>query len=114
MKHIIRCLMALSCLVFCCLFLAGAQRLISVQEAPREEQHVVHQAYLCAAAPSTPEAGRQANSGHFDVQELRAHLLCTQEPIIKVGSDANGNVLVGARSYLHIVYQAFPLGDGFA
>lgn len=114
MKKIKFCLLSFSCLAFFCLFLSGAQRLISVQEAPEEEERTVHQAYLCASVSSAPEAGRQAKSGHFDVQQFRAHPLCPQEPIKKIGSDANGNVLVGARSYLHIVYQAFPLGDGFA
>lgn len=114
MKKIRFCLLSLSCLAFFCLFLSGAQRLISVQEAPKEEERTVHRAYLCASVSSAPEAGTQVKSENFDVQQLHAHPLRPQDPIKKIGSDANGNVLAGARSYLHIVYQAFPLGDGFA
>lgn len=113
MKRIKFCLMMLSCLVFFCLFLSGGQRLISVQEMPERQERTVRQAYLCASISSAPEADRQANGGYFNVQQFRTHPSCLQEAVKKIGSDANGNVLAGARSYLHMVYQAFPLGDGF-
>lgn len=106
------------CLAFCCLLLSGAQRLIGAETAPMPNRPAVRAAALCAApAASAQETSRQpgrtASPGEHAAQPRAAS--CGKEAVHPhAGSDANGNILAGARSYLHAVYQAFPLGDGFA
>jgi len=101
--------------VFACLLLSGGSRLIGHEG---EESHVpvpstcaVHSQLCAMPAPDAPV-------GHAPVlcAALRKVLSETQQqaeqPRAFVCSDANGNVL-GSASYLHAVYQAFSLGDGF-
>ena len=73
--------------IFACLLLSGAQRLIAVD---RQSVQAETERVICS---------RSEYSVHERMQRQ---------------SDANGNILSGRSSYLRAVYQAFPLGDGFA
>ena len=110
-------LLALSAFVFCCLLLTGAQRLIAAPEQPPAEEPIrLRTAALCAPVPSSQEAEGPVSRIPTPAERQIQLLGSVPKPPISVpksGSDANGNVLIGSRSYLHMVYQAFALGDGF-
>ena len=110
-------LLAASLVLFSCLLISGAPRLIGC-EAAREQVVLTQpvQAALCAApAYAQGEAdGAQSTSGEQRTQDaaLPAAGNCAQPRDIH--ADANGNVLASGVSYLRTVHQAFALGDGFA
>jgi len=100
--------------VFVCLLFSGGSRLIGHEG----EESVPVQSVSAAAAQFCAMPAPDAPVGHAPVlcAALRKVLSETQQqaeqPRAFVCSDANGNVL-GSASYLHAVYQAFSLGDGF-
>lgn len=102
-------------LVFSCLLISGGSRLIGHTSECRTETIRVSWP-VAAALSSVPES-----QGETALQAQRAFALqrqsgaaCAEDerPPACVCSDANGNVL-RCRTYLHTVYQAFSLGDGF-
>lgn len=104
---------------FICLLIAGAPRLIADADACASAEippMPVRMACLCSAPSPSQESGAQAVRSPLAAG--RGELLCAPDPC-RMGErpgqnrDANGNVLLSG-SYLHEVYQAFPLGDGFA
>ncbi|MBQ2990970.1 MAG: hypothetical protein IJD60_06735 [Clostridia bacterium] len=103
--------------LFVCLFLSGSPRLI----AGREELPETRPLHSVCAVPSYLTNGtvRHEENGcaSFGEQTLQRRpfsvVVRCQDPVNPVLSDANGNVL-GCRSYMHEVYQAFVLSDGFA
>jgi len=100
--------------VFACLLFSGGSRLIGHEG----EESVPVQSVSAAAAQFCAMPAPDAPVGHTPVLgiALRRELSQTHQqgdqPRALVCSDANGNVL-GSASYLHAVYQAFSLGDGF-
>ena len=108
---------AVSVFVFVCLLITGSPRLIAREEtdagpAPVREICDVPSRMTSGVSPAANSAcGAQREQ---QLQRKADALIFEQtEPVMKVLSDANGNVL-GCRSYMHEVYQAFVLSDGFA
>ena len=105
--------------VFACLFLSGAQRLIAADKTSVQTETLsCREAWLCSAPSSAQDqqTSRQRSDRAYGDSERVIH---SQSEYSVYGrmqrrSDANGNVLSGRNSYLRAVYQAFPLGDGFA
>lgn len=100
---------------FFCLLLSGGSRLIGAQgeEEPVSGQtaSLVRAAFVSAPAPKAETGAAQQREQSV---QRHAQAPAPQPPILSglTECDANGNVLRGA-SYLHAVYQAFALGDGF-
>lgn len=101
--------------VFSCLLISGGPRLVGHADECRAES-IRAPIPVAAALSAAPE-----RQGETALQALRALALQRQsvvsnaeerQPPIRVCSDANGNVL-RCGTYLHTVYQAFSLGDGF-
>lgn len=105
--------------VLSCILLCGAQRLVGrADEAPPIVPGSVSakQAILVSAASCAQETGaQQGRTSCVRVDEVRqsAQLFSAAGNGLIARRDANGNVLPGRGSYLRMVYQAFPLGDGF-
>ena len=105
--------------VFACLLLSGAQRLIAADKTSVQTETLsCREAWLCSAPSSAQDqqTSRQRSDRAYGDSERVIH---SQSEYSVYGrmqrrSDANGNVLSGRNSYLRAVYQAFPLGDGFA
>ena len=101
--------------VFSCLLLSGGSRLIgfSGEEIPVPVRQVMH---VHAALSRMPEPSAELASVPARQQStVRVVAVPAEENLIlnhRVQCDANGNV-IGAKDYLHAVYQAFALGDGF-
>ena len=101
--------------VFACLLLTGGERLIGHEgeenPAPARSVSTVSAALCAMPAPV-------AQSGHVPARETdgqRMVITRAEEgslPRSFVLSDANGNV-ISCGTYMHAVYQAFTLGDGF-
>lgn len=111
-----RCLVLLTLLiVFCCLLLSGGSRLIGREgeETRPPLSPAVLRSVLCSAPISAGETGCLQKKEHPVRTQTADASIASDEPGISVCSDANGNVL-GRQTYLHTVYQAFSLGDGFA
>lgn len=106
-------LLALCLTLFACLLLSGSQRLIASGEDRPSSAPVT--TYLCGAPAYAAQADRQddcrARWEGRAAEAVQALLVCA---LSGACSDANGNVLTSAVSYLRTVYQAFALGDGFA
>ena len=105
--------------VFACLLLSGAQRLIAVDRQDVSMDTLsCREAWLCSMPSSTQDqqTSRQRSEKTYGDAKWAIH---PQNEYADRGRmqrqrDANGNVLSGGNSYLHAVYRAFPLGDGFA
>lgn len=101
--------------VFACLLVTGGERLIGHEgeETPSPARSV---SAVCAAFSAMPAPVSQ--SGHVPVRQtmgLRTVSVLADSaaaPRALVLSDANGNVMT-CGTYMHAVYQAFTLGDGF-
>ena len=114
-----RSVLLLMCLsvAFFCLLISGFPRLIAGgEESPMQmDKTVMHAAMIGAPAPNmNGETGSGENIEPRPRAERPAAcaLRIDGGQPIALRSDANGNVL-GHRSYLHTVYRAFALGDGF-
>lgn len=109
---------AFALLVFACILLSGGQRLIgfdgAVQPKPLSVQTVnlVQSEWTAAPAPQG-QSGCLSEKKHLTEKQSMCMVIPKEHPSMYVLSDANGNVL-GCRSYIHEVYQAFVLSDGFA
>lgn len=108
---------AIAMLTFFCLLLSGGSRLIA---APDEAAGAINpqQGWLTASLtcpPSPAESGaavRQAEDKRTALSVIASAGCAAEAGRIPV-TDANGNILRHA-SYMHAVYQAFALDDGFA
>lgn len=105
--------------VFACLLLSGAQRLIAVDgQSVQAETLNCREAWLCStlsSAQNQRSSQQESERAYGDAERV----ICSQSEYsvherMRRRSDANGNILSGRSSYLRAVYQAFPLGDGFA
>ena len=100
---------------FVCLLLSGGSRLIGAQggkeSMPQQGNSLVQAAFVSAPAPIA-ETGATHQREHC--VQRHAQTPAPERPILTAIAecDANGNVLKG-QPYLHAVYQAFALGDGF-
>ncbi len=104
---------------FACLLLAGSQRLIASSDEPRELSDLSgREAWFCAAptAVQEPQPGQQSDSrvGGEKSVAVVSEQWKQQAEALSTRCDSNGNVLPGNGRYMKAVYQAFPLGDGFA
>jgi len=101
--------------VFACLLLSGGSRLIghTVEDVPVQMADVsrVRTAFSAAPAPLC-EMGIEPIQKAETIRGTRSETPKGAAAAARVICDANGNVLT-CRSYLHAVYQAFSLGDGF-
>ena len=110
-----RLFLSLCAFALVCIALSGAPRLIGGEEdAQMPARQAAAQACLTAPAPdgvqeSATKSDVRARSGEETAQV--AHLSVAPAPELR--RDANGNVLAAGTSYLHAVYWAFALGDGF-
>ena len=102
-------------IVFSCLLLSGGSRLIGREgkEMVLPQVHSVLRSALCSALAQRAETGYAPARACTDKVQTAAASMIHQEPDTAVCSDANGNVL-RHETYLHAVYQAFSLGDGFS
>ncbi|MBQ4264679.1 MAG: hypothetical protein IJB85_04125 [Clostridia bacterium] len=101
--------------VFACLLLSGGWRLIgtSCEASPDSvrQQMPVRAAITSMPAPCS-ELGAAPTRGQIALRFVAAPASENLNLSLCVLCDANGNVLAG-KTYLHTVYQAFTLGDGF-
>lgn len=100
---------------FACLLLAGAPRLIARDDSPEAPPpSAVHAALVSAPAPGAQTDGAAVREVQAERQAQAVHAAnhLGLDRAVVLRTDANGNVL-GHRSYLHTVYRAFALGDGF-
>ena len=101
---------------FVCLLLSGGSRLIGcdVQSPETEPLAAVRlvPAMLCQAPSTRAQEGAGCPRMYTPDRQTAVPVVVYRQPEITVLSDANGNV-IGHRSYMHEVYQAFALGDGF-
>ncbi len=104
-------------MAFFCLLISGIPRLIARgQEEPMPLTRAVMHAAMIAAPANA--AGQETCSGAQETPGQRTEKPAADTARIErtlpvlLRCDANGNVL-GHRSYLHTVYRAFALGDGF-
>lgn len=102
---------------FVCLLLSGAPRLFAGDEpAVPLGPPIVRAARLCSPPAREQESGAQparALGPGARIAMENHPFSCLGLAAGQVRRDANGNVLA-ACSYMRAVYQAFPLGDGFA
>ena len=104
---------------FSCLLLAGSQRLIASSDMPKNFTDLSgREAWFCAAptAEQEQQAGQQNDSRTNGEKRtaVASEQWKQQTETLSAQCDANGNVLPGGGRYMKAVYQAFPLGDGFA
>ena len=104
---------------FACLLLAGSQRLIASSDEPRELSDLSgREAWFCAAPTAAQEQLPDGQNGSRVDGEKSIAVASgqwkQQVEAISTRCDANGNILPGNGRYMKAVYQAFPLGDGFA
>ncbi|HIS94139.1 MAG TPA: hypothetical protein IAC19_00035 [Candidatus Ventricola gallistercoris] len=111
-------LLACITMVFLCVLLSGASRLVghTAAERPCSPPSAAQKAYLCSAPATVQETDGQ--SGRSLLPESPWARSNPPQPCRLNGMpaavrDANGNVLL-SQTYLRAVYQAFALGDGFA
>ncbi len=105
---------AAAMLVFMSLLITGGSRLIATPESEAREYtaHVHAEASLICPPESVRESlvtGRQDEKFSADGAVACSECREIRRPLL---TDANGNI-VTYRSYIHAVYQAFALGDGF-
>ena len=101
--------------VFACLLLSGGSRLIghAGEDVPVQMTDVSGITAVLSAAPAPPcQMGLEPVHRAETIRGARAEAPKSAAPLARAARDANGNVLSG-KSYLHAVYQAFSLGDGF-
>ena len=105
---------AFSLVAFAFLLMSGGCRLIGHQEgiSPAKKEYVPLAGRICAAAVRGEEISFDSPQENIQRKAEAALPVSRANPCVSVCSDANGNVL-GGESYLHAVYQAFSLGDGF-
>ncbi|MBQ8092304.1 MAG: hypothetical protein IJ242_01835 [Clostridia bacterium] len=102
--------------VFCFLLIliAGAGRLIGHEEQlPDPGVPEVRESVL--AAPSAGQT-EPVQLRAVRTEQDRLHVISQVNvpgASVRVRTDANGTVIAGRRSYLHLRYQAFSLSDGF-
>lgn len=100
-------------IAFSCLLVSGGSRLIGHNGEIEETRNVqVMRAAINSAPGSYTESGLPERNHHDHAAAQTVFESGSSRPDTLVCSDANGNVLVGG-SYMHAVYQAFALGDGF-
>ncbi|MBR3796775.1 MAG: hypothetical protein IKK34_12240 [Clostridia bacterium] len=101
-------------IVFCCLLLSGGSRLIGREgeETVAVQLPPALRGVLCVAPARPAETGCVSVLKRTDSVQTIAEAMIHERPDASVCSDANGNVL-RQETYLHAVYQAFSLGDGF-
>lgn len=101
--------------VFACLLLSGGSRLIghAGEDVPMQMADVSQVRSALSAAPAPLcEMGLEPIREAETIRDAGENAPEHDAPAVRVACDANGNVL-GSDSYLHAVYQAFSLGDGF-
>lgn len=102
-------------IAFALLLAGGGPRLIGHAEGYHPELIDVS-VPLPAALSQAPQRSEETGVINPAVQMLQRRVTTSAQreacPPARVISDANGNVL-RCQSYLHTVYQAFSLGDGF-
>ena len=101
--------------VFACLLLSGGPRLIGHEETGSPTpcaRESLPDARLCAMPAPQAELAVSLRSAAPLQRSAGAHSVQQHAPRAAAITDANGNILHGL-SYLHEVYQAFSLGDGF-
>ena len=102
--------------LFACLVIAGSPRLIGSSVDPEKGVPLIDVSAVPAAFTAAPAVRLENGSPVVRTQSLHKQFVSffTVRPRkeVSVLSDANGNVL-GHRSYIHEVYQAFVLNDGF-
>ena len=103
------------CFAFLCLLLSGGERLIGMQgeknAAPERPAALMCRAFVAVPTQRAETGAAQLRTGCAQ----RCDRAPAPENTIlspRAACDANGNVL-GAKTYLHAVYQAFVLDDGF-
>lgn len=100
---------------FALLLASGGSRLIGHTDEYQSEMIEVS-VPLRAALTQAPRQIEETGIAGPGMQIMQRHAASRVQqemrPPLRVVSDANGNVL-RCRSYLHTVYQAFSLGDGF-
>jgi len=103
----------LAVMLFLLIFAGGAERLICRPEKQLDTPRVVRETVL--ATPASPDAGQplfRTFRSSFEREDEETDL-----PVLfvlpEIRTDANGTVIAGRRSYLHLRYQAFSLSDGF-
>lgn len=102
--------------VFACLLIAGRSRLVGYEveeNALPSAAGPVLRAALCSAPAAPQETGGMEQQTSADKRQSDSTVCASPTPQPLALCDANGNVL-GNQTYLHAVYQAFALGDGFA
>lgn len=101
--------------VFSLLLVSGGPRLIGHAEEKGPKLIEVPVPRFVALSQAPQRAGETGLAGQGAQQLHRRFASSVRQgarPPLRVVSDANGNVLCRA-NYLHAVYQAFSLGDGF-
>lgn len=102
--------------VFACLLIAGGSRLVGheEQEAPLSAAAgTLVRAALCSAPSEQQETCGTVRQEQGNRRHEVPSVVDNPPPQALALCDANGNVL-REQTYLHAVYQAFALGDGFA
>jgi len=103
-------------LFFVFLLIAGSHRLIGGSSESENPVPFTSVAAVSSAFTAIPAVRAESSSPVSRTSSLSKQCICvaTVRPPIQLSvlSDANGNVL-GHRSYIHEVYQAFVLNDGF-
>lgn len=111
-----RLLLTAFCVCFAFLLVHGAGRLIGESDAaPVAAFQVPYTVALDRAADAQQISVRLVRR-ETDVQQRAYCRSCgmgAASAAVELRCDSNGNVLLH-RSYMHAVYQAFALGDGFA
>lgn len=108
-----RGIFCLAVMLFLLIFAGGAERLIGRPEKQPDTPRMVMETVL--APPAIQDAGQlfiRTFRSSFERGDEEADL-----PVLfvlpEIRTDANGTVIAGRRSYLHLRYQAFSLSDGF-
>ena len=103
----------LAAFTFLLILIGGADRLIGHEEVLpdvcTEVRELVPAVTAAAQTASVTERGNRYDSERFhQIDSIMVPLGSVQ-----IRTDANGTVIRGRRSYLHLRYQAFSLSDGF-
>lgn len=109
-----RGMLYLSIMFLLLLLVGGAGRLIGREETAPAECSAVRETVL--ATPVSGDTGQRHFARSFR-SSFERHEVVTPVPVQfvlpEIRTDANGTVIAGRRSYLHLRYQAFSLSDGF-
>ena len=105
--------LVLTAFVFLLLLISGGNRLLGHEEEQTSGETEVLEVVLAApaAVQSEPVIVHQIRKA----PERLSRMEILSMPLIsaRIRTDANGTVIWGRRSYLHLRYQAFSLSDGF-